>query len=97
MKGLLTANGILVSLCIMNIFMETSEICTHLVLTSKAEMSVDNLAHKMQSYTYNCSYYGNRKGSELNMYIFGYHRNQVTKADFEIPYYICHMSFYITC
>ena len=39
--------------------METHEICTHLVLISKAEIPVDNLGHQISSYTYNCGCYGN--------------------------------------
>ena len=44
--------------------METHEICAHLELISKVDMSVDNVAHQTSSYTYHCGCYGNQKGRE---------------------------------
>ena len=59
-------------------------------------MSVDNLAHQMSSYTYNCGCHGNQNIREPKMLatfekIFGYHGDKVTKTtDFEIPSYRTH-------
>ena len=74
----------------MEYFYRNHEICTYLELISKVDMSVDNLAHQTLSFTYDCGYYGNRKGREPELLanfgkIFGYHGNQITKTnDFEI-------------